>query len=85
MNAPLAYKQLPAEVLTPFTTLLSWLLWFALIACTTWLLVGAGRMWHMRHEGQVTSSEGPHAVAMSLLGAVVATSASAIALALLPV
>ncbi|WP_225725486.1 MULTISPECIES: hypothetical protein [unclassified Nocardia] len=78
-----AYKRLPSDVVEPFTTLLSWLLWVALVACLGWLLVAAGRMWIMRHEGQATSSEGPHGVVMSLLGAIVATSSTAIALAIL--
>lgn len=79
----LAYKRVPAEVLEPLSQLLNWLLWFVLLSCMTWMIISAGKLW-LVFRGDLAMNDASHGVLMSLLGAVVASSASAIALAFLP-
>ncbi|MBH0774956.1 hypothetical protein [Nocardia bovistercoris] len=79
----LAYKRMPSEVLEPLMQLLNWLLWFVLLICLAWLIMAAGRMWNAV-RGDMAVNDATHGVLMSLIGAVVATSASGIALAILP-
>ncbi|MGF6882518.1 hypothetical protein ABIA39_001460 [Nocardia sp. GAS34] len=79
----LAYKQIPSEVLAPIMQLIDWLLWVVLLFCLAWMIVSAGRLWSaMRSSFGVNDAS--HGIVMSLIGAIVATSASAIALTLLP-
>jgi len=79
----LAYKQMPADVLAPLMQLIDWLLWVVLLFCLAWMIVSAGRLWsQMRSDFAVNDAS--HGIVMSLIGAIVATSASAIALTLLP-
>ncbi len=78
-----AYKQMPADVLEPLMKLIDWLLWVVLLVCLAWLIVSAGRLWsQMRSSFGVNDAS--HGIVMSLIGAIVASSASTIALVLLP-
>lgn len=79
----LAYKQMPSEVLEPLMQLLNWLLWFVLLVCLAWMIVSAGRLWYSFRD-DLAMNDASHGVLMSLLGAVVASTASGIALAFLP-
>jgi hypothetical protein len=79
----LAYKQLPADVLQPIMQLIDWLLWVVLLFCLVWMIISAGRLWSAI-RGDMAVNDATHGIVMSLIGAIVATSASAIALALLP-
>jgi hypothetical protein len=79
-----AYKQMPLAVYQPLMHLLSWLLWAVLVLCLSWLLVSAGRFWSAMRSGYILGSDAAHGVMMSLIGALVASSATTIALALLP-
>ncbi|MET8799080.1 hypothetical protein ABZV91_22050 [Nocardia sp. NPDC004568] len=79
----LAYKQMPAEVLEPLMQLLNWLLWFVLMGCLAWMIVSAGKLW-LTFKGDLAMNDASHGVLMSLLGAIVASGASGIALAFLP-
>ncbi|ONM47689.1 hypothetical protein [Nocardia donostiensis] len=79
----LAYKQMPAEVLEPLSQLLNWLLWFVLLVCLAWMIVSAGKLW-LTFRSDLAMNDASHGVLMSLLGAVVASTASGIALAFLP-
>jgi hypothetical protein len=76
-----AYKRIPSDVVAPIMQMLDWLLWLVLLLCLAWLIVSAGRLWLAR--GALQSDAG-HGVLMSLVGAIVASSATSIALALLP-
>ncbi len=80
----LAYKQMPADVIAPIMSLLGWLLWAVLTLCLVWLIVSAGRLWVGVRSGDIGSNDGAHGVLMSLVGAVLASSATLVALALLP-
>ncbi|WP_228541623.1 hypothetical protein [Nocardia sp. XZ_19_369] len=80
----LAYKQMPSEVLEPLMQLLNWLLWFVLLVCLAWLIVSAGKLWLELRNGDLAMNDASHGVLMSLLGAIVASAASGIALAFLP-
>ncbi len=79
----LAYKQMPADVLEPIMQLIDWLLWAVLLVCLVWMIISAGRMWSAMRDGMAVN-DATHGVTVSLLGAITATSASAIALAFLP-
>ncbi|MET9024448.1 hypothetical protein ABZW96_02390 [Nocardia sp. NPDC004168] len=79
----LAYKQMPADVLAPLMQLLNWLLWFVLLVCLAWMIVSAGKLW-LVFRSDLAMNDASHGVLMSLLGAVVASTASGIALAFLP-
>lgn len=79
-----AYKRMPYEVIQPIMTMLGWLLWVVLLSCMAWLLVSAARMWMGYRSGDLLDGEATHGVLMSLVGALMATTASGIALALLP-
>ncbi|MFI6043520.1 hypothetical protein ACIA8C_17945 [Nocardia sp. NPDC051321] len=79
----LAYKQMPAEVLEPLMQLLNWLLWFVLLVCLAWMIVSAGKLW-ISFRSDLAMNDASHGVLMSLLGAIVASTASGIALAFLP-
>lgn len=79
-----AYKQMPADVVQPLMTLIDWLLWVVLLLCLAWLIVSAGRLWSAFRDDMAINNA-THGIVMSLVGAVVASSASGIALALLPV
>ncbi|QXQ15795.1 hypothetical protein KV203_09015 [Skermania piniformis] len=80
----LAYKQMPADVIEPIMSLLGWLLWAVLAFCLAWLIVSAGRLWFGVRSGDIGSNDGTHGVLMSLVGAILASSATVVALALLP-
>ena len=85
-HAVLGYKQLPPEVSEPLVQLLSWLLWFALAGCLTWLILAGGKFYQARRDGSsqgLGDSDGAQGALFSLLGAVVATSATTIAQTLL--
>ncbi|MFC9440864.1 hypothetical protein [Nocardia sp. NPDC057030] len=79
----LAYKQMPAEVLEPLMQLLNWLLWFVLLVCLAWMILSAGKLW-IAFRSDLAMNDASHGVLMSLLGAIVASTASGIALAFLP-
>ncbi|QBS40026.1 hypothetical protein [Nocardia sp. CS682] len=79
----LAYKQMPAEVLQPLMQLINWLLWFVLLVCLAWMIVSAGKLW-LAFRDDLAMNDASHGVLMSLLGAIVASTASGIALAFLP-
>ncbi|MEV6559224.1 hypothetical protein AB0M22_26160 [Nocardia sp. NPDC051756] len=79
----LAYKQMPAEVLQPLMQLLNWLLWFVLLVCLAWMILSAGKLW-IAFRSDLAMNDASHGVLMSLLGAIVASTASGIALAFLP-
>lgn len=79
-----AYKRIPADVLEPIMQMLSWLLWSVLLLCLAWLIVSAGRFWTNARSGSLLDNDAAHGAVMSLVGALVASSASAIALAILP-
>jgi hypothetical protein len=79
----LAYKQMPPEVLQPLMQLLNWLLWFVLLVCLAWMIASAGRLW-LSFKSDLAMNDASFGVLMSLLGAVVASTASGIALAFLP-
>ncbi|MFD3508424.1 hypothetical protein [Nocardia sp. NPDC058666] len=83
MITVLAYKQLPAEVLAPIMQLLNWLLWFVLLMCLAWMILAAGRLW-IAFRSDLAVNDASHGILMSLIGASVASTASAIALAFLP-
>jgi hypothetical protein len=72
---------MPSDVIAPIMQMLDWLLWSVLLLCLAWLIVSAGRLWLAR--GAV-ESDAAHGVLMSLIGALVASTATGIALALLP-
>lgn len=82
--ALLAYKQMPADVLRPMMQLIDWLLWCVLLLCLAWMILSAGKMWYALRGGDWATNDATHGVVVSLLGAIMATSASGIALALLP-
>jgi hypothetical protein len=77
-----AYRQLPAGVTGPLNQLVGWALWLALLACLAWLIASAGRLWMTYRRGELFS-DAAHGAVMSLLGAIVASSAAAIATATL--
>ncbi|WP_107658007.1 hypothetical protein [Nocardia suismassiliense] len=79
----LAYKQMPSEVLQPLMQLINWLLWFVLLVCLAWMIVSAGKLW-LAFRDDLAMNDASHGVLMSLLGAIVASTASGIALAFLP-
>ncbi|CAM4067396.1 hypothetical protein NONI108955_07090 [Nocardia ninae] len=79
----LAYKQMPSEVLEPLMQLINWLLWFVLLVCLAWMIVSAGKLW-LAFRDDLAMNDASHGVLMSLLGAIVASTASGIALAFLP-
>ncbi|BCK55190.1 hypothetical protein [Nocardia wallacei] len=79
----LAYKQMPADVVEPVMQLINWLLWVVLLFCLAWMIVSAGRLWSAMRDDMAVN-DASHGIVMSLIGAVVASSASAIALTLLP-
>lgn len=65
--------------------MLGWLLWSVLLLCMAWLIVSAGRLWMAyRGSGDLVENDAAHGVLMSLIGALVASTATGIALALLP-
>ncbi|WP_019927090.1 hypothetical protein [Nocardia sp. BMG111209] len=78
-----AYKPMPAEVIAPIMQLIDWLLWCVLLLCLAWLIVSAGKLWSAFRDDMAINNA-THGILMSLLGAIVASSASAIALAFLP-
>jgi hypothetical protein len=78
-----AYKPMPAEVIAPIMQLIDWLLWCVLLLCLAWLIISAGRLWSAFRDDMAINNA-THGILMSLLGAIVASSASAIALAFLP-
>ncbi|AYF75305.1 hypothetical protein D7D52_17105 [Nocardia yunnanensis] len=78
-----AYKQLPASVTGPLDQLWGWGAWFALTICLAWLIAAAGRLWLAHRHGEPIWSEGTHSIVMSLLGAILASSAAAVATAVL--
>lgn len=79
----LAYKQMPADVVEPVMQLINWLLWVVLLFCLAWMIISAGRLWSAMRDDMAVN-DASHGIVMSLIGAVVASSASAIALTLLP-
>jgi hypothetical protein len=79
----LAYKQMPSEVLEPLMQLLNWLLWFVLIVCLAWMILSAGKLW-IAFRTDLAANDASHGVMMSLIGAIVASGATSIALAFLP-
>ena len=83
MATVLAYKQMPADVIEPIMRLINWLLWCVLLFCLAWMIVSAGRLWSAFRDDMAVN-DASHGVVMSLVGAIVASSASGIALALLP-
>ncbi|WP_433566340.1 hypothetical protein ACQP1O_14640 [Nocardia sp. CA-151230] len=83
MDAVLAYKQMPSDVIRPIMQLIDWLLWCVLLFCLAWMILAAGRLWYAFRD-DLAANDATHGVVMSLLGAIMATSASGIALALLP-
>ena len=83
MAPVLAYKQMPADVLAPLMQLIDWLLWVVLLFCLAWLIISAGRLWSAMRD-DMAINDASHGIVMSLVGAIVASSASAIALAFLP-
>ncbi|MCX4091154.1 hypothetical protein LBW94_002235 [Nocardia sp. alder85J] len=78
-----AYKPMPTEVIAPIMQLIDWLLWCVLLLCLAWLIISAGRLWSAFRDDMAINNA-THGILMSLLGAIVASSASAIALAFLP-
>ncbi|MQY28999.1 hypothetical protein [Nocardia aurantia] len=78
-----AYKPMPAEVIAPIMQLIDWLLWCVLLLCLAWLIISAGKLWSAFRDDMAINNA-THGILMSLLGAIVASSASAIALAFLP-
>ncbi len=79
----LAYKQMPADVVAPLMQLIDWLLWVVLLFCLAWLIISAGRLWSAMRD-DMAINDASHGIVMSLVGAIVASSASAIALTFLP-
>jgi hypothetical protein len=79
----LAYKQMPADVIEPIMQLINWLLWCVLLLCLAWMIISAGRLWSAMRDDMAVN-DASHGIVMSLIGAIVASSASAIALTLLP-
>lgn len=83
MASVLAYKQMPADVVAPLMQLIDWLLWVVLLFCLAWLIISAGRLWSAMRD-DMAINDASHGIVMSLVGAIVASSASAIALTFLP-
>ncbi|NNH71540.1 hypothetical protein HLB23_16985 [Nocardia uniformis] len=83
MVTVLAYKQMPPEVIRPIMQLIDWLLWIVLLFCMAWMILSAGKLWYAFRD-DMANNEATHGVMMSLVGAIMASSASGIALALLP-
>ncbi|WP_245717921.1 hypothetical protein [Nocardia miyunensis] len=83
MAPVLAYKQMPADVVAPLMQLIDWLLWVVLLFCLAWLIISAGRLWSAMRD-DMAINDASHGIVMSLVGAIVASSASAIALTFLP-
>ncbi len=83
MALVLAYKQMPADVVAPLMQLIDWLLWVVLLFCLAWLIISAGRLWSAMRD-DMAINDASHGIVMSLVGAIVASSASAIALTFLP-
>ena len=79
----LGYKRMPPEVVEPVMQLINWLLWVVLLFCLAWMIISAGRLWSAMRDDMAVN-DASHGIVMSLIGAVVASSASAIALTLLP-
>ncbi|GAB2688175.1 hypothetical protein [Nocardia thraciensis] len=79
----LAYKQMPSEVVEPIMQLIDWLLWVVLLFCLAWMIISAGRLWSAMRDDMAVN-DASHGIVMSLIGAIVASSASAIALTILP-
>ncbi|MBB5915753.1 hypothetical protein BJY24_004665 [Nocardia transvalensis] len=79
----LAYKQIPADVIEPVMQLINWLLWVVLLFCLAWMIISAGRLWSAMRDDMAVN-DASHGIVMSLIGAIVASSASAIALTVLP-
>lgn len=79
----LAYRQMPSDVIAPIMQLIDWLLWLVLLFCLAWMILSAGRLWSAMRD-DMAYNDASHGIVMSLIGAIVASSASAIALALLP-
>jgi hypothetical protein len=63
--------------------LIDWLLWVVLLFCLAWLIISAGRLWSAMRD-DMAINDASHGIVMSLVGAIVASSASAIALTFLP-
>ncbi|WP_324192832.1 hypothetical protein [Nocardia transvalensis] len=80
----LAYKQIPSDVIEPVMQLINWLLWVVLLFCLAWLIISAGRLWSAMRDDYLAYNDATNGIVMSLLGAVMASSASAIALTFLP-
>ncbi|MBO0853367.1 MAG: hypothetical protein J2P18_06320 [Nocardia sp.] len=74
---------MPSDVIAPIMQLIDWLLWCVLLACLAWMIISAGRLWSAMRDDMAVN-DASHGILMSLIGAVVASSASAIALAFLP-
>ncbi|RDI50642.1 hypothetical protein [Nocardia mexicana] len=79
----LAYKQMPSDVVEPIMQLINWLLWVVLLSCLAWMIISAGRLWSAMRDDMAVN-DASHGIVMSLIGAIVASSASAIALTILP-
>ncbi|WP_280266253.1 hypothetical protein [Nocardia wallacei] len=79
----LAYKQMPSDVVEPIMQLIDWLLWVVLLFCLAWMIISAGRLWSAMRDDMAVN-DASHGIVMSLIGAIVASSASAIALTILP-
>jgi len=78
-----AYKPLPATVTGPLDQIWGWGAWFALTVCLGWLIAAAGRLWLAHRHGEPVWSEASHSIVASLFGAIVCSSAAAIATAIL--
>ncbi|WP_067666622.1 hypothetical protein [Nocardia vaccinii] len=74
---------MPADVVAPLMQLIDWLLWVVLLFCLAWLIISAGRLWSAMRD-DMAINDASHGIVMSLVGAIVASSASAIALTFLP-
>ncbi|MGV9638099.1 hypothetical protein ACWDO0_28315 [Nocardia rhamnosiphila] len=72
-------KTPPSEVTAPLHELLEYGLWVALLACTIWLIVAAGRIGWAKFNGLPLFDPAGH-VLRSLIGAVLASSSLGFAL-----
>ncbi|WP_254206182.1 hypothetical protein [Nocardia alni] len=77
------YQHLPASVTGPLDQLCGWAAWFALTICLAWLIAAAGRLWAAHRHGEPVWSDASHSIVASLFGAIVCSSAAAVATAIL--
>lgn len=77
------YKQLPPEMRAELIKMLGWLVWTADLVCLCWLFVGACRYFALKHSTVETLAEAHNGIARSLVAAVMASSAMAVATAVL--